>query len=128
MDTFVEYWPYYIVWFVCVVMITILIIRSRHPVSMPAEEKIAYTTRLLKNLLPIALILITDAEIQFGKKTGQFKRSYVLDRLYERVPDEYKKYITDDNLDLIITTVLPKAESLWADNPQFLQPYDMGVE
>ena len=115
MPMFVEYWPYYIVWFVCVVMITILIIRSRHPISMPAKEKISYTTRLLKNLIPIALILMTDAEIQFGKQTGPLKRSYVIDELYRRVPDEYKKYITEENLDAIITTVLPKAEIIWAD-------------
>lgn len=115
MPMFVEYWPYYIVWFVCVTMITILIIRSRCPISMPAKEKIAYTTRLLKNLIPIALVIMTDAEIQFGKQTGPLKRSYVIDELYRRVPDEYKKYITEENLDQIITTVLPKAEIIWAD-------------
>ena len=126
MHTFAEVWPYLVVLFICAFMMTTLILRSRRPTYIPSKEKIAYTTRLLTNLIPIALILITDAEIQFGRGTGKFKRSWVIDELYKRVPDEYKKYITEDNLDQIITTVLPKAESLWTDNPQFLQPFDMG--
>ncbi len=120
MDISTESLPYLVVWFVCVIIFAVLLIRSRPPTSMPIKEKTAYTTRLLMNLTPIALILITDAEIQFGEKTGPFKRSYVIDQLYIRVPDEYKKYITYDNLDAVICTALPKAEALWADNPPFM--------
>ena len=56
------------------------------------------------------MVLVTDAEIQFGGKTGQLKRSYVIDELYKRIPDEYKKFITEENLDSIINKVLPEAE------------------
>lgn len=84
---------------------------------MSSEEKAAYVTRLLKNLVPIALTLVTDAEIEYGSGTGQLKRSVVIDALYARVPDEFKKYITEENLDAIINYTLEQAEQLWADNP-----------
>lgn len=86
--------------------------------SMTLAEKMAYTTRLLTNLVPIALVLVTEAEIQFGGGTGVLKRSYVIDELYKRIPDEYKKYITEDNLDAIINRALEEAEKLWASNPR----------
>lgn len=95
--------------------------------ALPAKEKIAYITRLLTNLVPIALVLVTEAEIQFGGKTGELKRSYVLDELYKRIPDEYKKYITEENLDMIINKVLPEAEILWSDNPAVKQLITEGV-
>jgi len=85
--------------------------------KMTLAEKMAYITRLLTNLVPIALTLVTDAEIKFGGGTGVLKRSYVIDELYKRIPDEYKKYITEDNLDTIIKNALEKAEELWTQNP-----------
>lgn len=85
--------------------------------SMSNEERIAYVTRLLQNIVPIALCLVTDAEITFGGGTGIIKRSYVIDELYKRIPDEYKKYITEENLDAIINDALEKAEELWSTNP-----------
>ena len=85
--------------------------------EMSVQERVAYITRLLTNLAPIALVLVTDAEIEFGGGTGKLKRSYVIDELYKRIPDEYKKYITEDNLDTIINKALEEAEKLWAENP-----------
>lgn len=84
--------------------------------AMTAKEKIAYITRLLNNLVPIALALTTSAEAQFGGKTGALKRAYVIDELYKRIPDEYKKFITEENLDSIINKVLPEAKILWESN------------
>ena len=86
--------------------------------EMTTEERIEYIKRLLQNLAPIALVLVTNAEIDFGGGTGQLKRSQVIDELYKRIPDEYKKYITEDNLDTIINAALESAEKLWADNPK----------
>lgn len=86
--------------------------------KMSVAERIAYITRILKNLAPIALVLVTDAEIEFGGGTGQLKRSYVIAELYKLIPDEYKKYITEENLDAIINKALDEAEKLWADNPK----------
>ena len=84
--------------------------------KMTVVEKMAYVTRLLQNLIPIALVMVTDAEITYGGGTGQLKRSYVMDELYKRIPDEYKKYITEDNLDAIINKALDEAEHLWTEN------------
>ena len=89
--------------------------------GMTDAERVAYVTRLLTNLVPIALTLVTDAEVKFGGGTGVLKRSYVIDELYKRIPDDYKKYITEDNLDAIITKALEKAEELWAENPKIKQ-------
>lgn len=85
--------------------------------KMSLGEKMAYITRLLTNLVPIAITLVTNAEIVYGGGTGVLKRSYVIDELYKRIPDEYKKYITEDNLDTIINRALEEAEKLWNQNP-----------
>lgn len=84
--------------------------------AMSTAEKMAYITRLLTNLIPIALVLVTDAEIEYGGGTGQLKRSYVIDELYKRIPDEYKKYITEENLDTILNKALTEAKVLWESN------------
>lgn len=84
--------------------------------KMSSEEIIAYIKRLLANLVPIALGLVTDAEKKFGGGTGKLKRSYVIDELYKRIPDEYKKYVIEDNLDTIIDDALLEAEPLWSTN------------
>ena len=86
--------------------------------EMSVEERTAYVTRLLQNLVPIALVLVTNAEIDFGGGTGKLKRSQVIDELYKRIPDEYKKYITEDNLEAIINAALESAEKLWEENPK----------
>lgn len=84
--------------------------------KMSAEERIAYITRLIANLVPIALALVTDAEIEYGGGTGQLKRSAVMAALYDLIPDEYKQYVSEDNLDYIIDTALDKARLLWEEN------------
>ena len=83
---------------------------------MTTAEKMAYITRLLTNLVPIALVLVTDAEVAYGGGTGKLKRSYVIDELYKRIPDEYKKYITEENLDAVLNKALDEAKELWESN------------
>lgn len=95
--------------------------------AMSPKEKLAYITRLLTNLVPMALVLVTDAEIQFGGETGPLKRSYVISELYKLIPDEYKKYITEENLDTIIENVLPEARKLWEATPA-MQALVKGVD
>ena len=85
--------------------------------NMTDAEKVAYVTRLLTNLVPIALVLVTDAEITWGGKTGPIKRSQVIGQLYSYIPDEYKKYVTEENLDAIIEKALEQAEQIWENNP-----------
>lgn len=84
--------------------------------KMSLPERIAYITRILTNLAPIALTLVTSAEERYGTGAGKLKRSAVIDQLYTRIPDEYKKFITEDNLDAIINKALIEAEEIWAKN------------
>lgn len=86
--------------------------------AMTSAEKVAYVSRLLQNLIPIALGLVTDAEAQYGGGTGKIKRAYVIDELYSRIPDEFKPYVTEQNLDAILTKALDEAKVLWEENTQ----------
>lgn len=86
--------------------------------KMSSAEKIAYVTRLITNLVPIAMVLVTDAEIDYGNGTGVLKRSRVIEQLYTLIPDEYKPYVTEENLDAVINKVLPEAKKLWEENEQ----------
>lgn len=86
--------------------------------AMSSAEKVAYVSRLLQNLIPIALGLVTDAEAQYSGGTGKIKRAYVIDELYSRIPDEFKPYVTEQNLDAILTKALDEAKVLWEENTQ----------
>lgn len=86
--------------------------------AMSSAEKVAYVSRLLQNLIPIALGLVTDAEAQYGGGTGKIKRAYVIDELYSRIPDEFKPYVTEQNLDAILSKALDEAKVLWEENTQ----------
>lgn len=86
--------------------------------TMSSAEKAAYVSRLLQNLIPIALGLVTEAETQYGGGTGKIKRAYVIDELYSRIPDEFKPYITEQNLDAILIKALDEAKVLWEENTQ----------
>lgn len=112
----------YLAEFISIVLLTaLLVLEIRRPTGViPMEEKIANTKRLIVNLIPIALVLVTDAENIFGHNTGAIKRAYVIDELYKRVPDEYKKYVTEENFDIIIDQVLTKAVIFWNENPRIM--------
>ena len=84
--------------------------------NLEDDAKIAYTKRLLENLIPMGINLVTEAEILYGGKTGPIKRSWVFKALYQLIPDEYKLNITDNNLDYIINKSLEEAEVLWEQN------------
>jgi hypothetical protein len=111
----------FVYWVGLAVVLILELFRVRNsPKAAPLKETIAYTKRLITNLLPTALLLVTDAENLFGSNTGAIKRSYVIDELYKRIPDEYKKYVTEENLDAIINQVLEKATVFWTENPHIM--------
>ena len=92
---------------------------ARYLRRCPLGEKMAYITRLLTNpRTNRTRSSHRGGEIQVWWRNWSFKRSYVIDELYKRIPDEYKKYITEDNLDSIINKALEEAERLWANNPR----------
>lgn len=84
--------------------------------TLTNEERVAYVKRLLENLVPIAVKMVTLAEMDYGGGTGVLKRAEVIDALYARIPDEYKPYVTEANLDVIIEAALDKARVLWDEN------------
>jgi hypothetical protein len=86
------------------------------PNKRSEKEMMAYTQRLLQNLIPIAVVLATQAEIEFGRKTNELKRSSVIYELYKLIPDEFKPYVTEVNFDVILSAALDKAEELWQAN------------
>lgn len=102
-------------------LLAILILEIRRPSAViPMEEKIANTKRILTNLVPITLLLVTDAENTFGGNTGAIKRAYVIDELYKRVPDDYKQNVTEENLSIIVEKTLEKAVIFWQENPHIM--------
>lgn len=81
--------------------------------DMTTKERIAYVTRLLENLKPTALYLVTEAEVTYGDKTGPLKKSFVMDELYRRIPEEYRPFITEENLAMILENALDEADPFW---------------
>lgn len=84
--------------------------------TMTNVERIAYVTRLLENLRPIAIKMVTLAEIDYGGGTGTLKRAEVIDALYARIPDEFKPYVTEANLNAVLEEALDRARILWEEN------------
>lgn len=100
-----------------VVLIIVLINASiniiRKVIGMTDEERIAYVKRLLQNLMPIAVSLVTKAEMRHGGNSGFIKRAEVFDELYSRIPDEFKPYVTEHNINLILEQALDHAKEQW---------------
>lgn len=82
------------------------------------EKKIAMTKRILENLIPIALLLVTEAEKLYGDKMGEMKKAYVIDQLYSRIPEAFKPFVTEENLTVILETVLVQAKLLWEEKQE----------
>lgn len=109
---------YFVVYLLLVVLALLLwgIYRGSKSKIMSDSEKMALTKRLLENLIPIAFSLITNAEMDFDSGSGKLKQAYVLDELYSRVPDEFKQYVTMDNLKNILESVLIDARLIWKED------------
>lgn len=81
--------------------------------KMTNKEKIAHVTRLLTNIVPIAVLYVTQAELGFGDGTGVIKRSFVIAKLYALIPDQYRSLVTEENLDAVLERALIIARQLW---------------
>ena len=81
-----------------------------------ANEKLSWLSRLLSNLIPIALVLVTDAEIEYGDGTGPLKRATVIAQLYDYIPDDFKQFVTEAQLARIVELALAEARELWTDH------------
>ena len=81
----------------------------------PREQK--QSRAMLEQMLPS---LVTEAQRVFGEGTGQLKLSFVLEKLYARLPDAYKLLFTPDQLGSMVDKALAVAKELWVKNPVLL--------
>lgn len=61
--------------------------------------------------------LVTEAEKQFGTKTGVLKKAAVIQWIYERLPSFVKLLFSEKNLSDLIESALESAKLKWESNP-----------
>ncbi|MDR2686553.1 MAG: hypothetical protein LBB75_02280, partial [Oscillospiraceae bacterium] len=65
--------------------------------------------------------LITEAEKAYsGVGMGALKLSFVMAKVYARLPDAYKLFFTPDQLGGMVDKALAVAKDLWGRNPALL--------
>ena len=72
---------------------------------------------MLEQMLPS---LIFDAERTYGAGNGLVKLSFVLEKVYARLPDAYKMFFTPDQLGGMVDKTLAVARELWARSPALI--------
>ncbi|MHB1153581.1 MAG: hypothetical protein ACYCWE_21300 [Eubacteriales bacterium] len=70
-------------------------------------------TRLINYILYLG---ITEAEKQYGSKTGQLKKAAVITKIYTSIPVILKIIITETRLSQLIDKALAYAKKTWAEN------------
>ena len=73
-------------------------------------------------LEPVLLLLVTEAEKEFGSGAGKLKLAAVLSWAIDKLPDKIKPFIKIDWLIAQIETALPKAKDLWKEKPALIEP------
>ncbi len=64
----------------------------------------------------ILYALVTEAEAQYGGKTGELKKAAVIAKVYGLLPAVLKLFITEKRLTLWIEDALQYAKKKWAEN------------
>ena len=83
--------------------------------TAPREQK--QVRAMLEQMLPS---LIIEAERAYGPGTGSMKMSFVLEKVYARLPDAYKMYFTPDQLGGMVDKALAIAREIWLSNPSLI--------
>jgi len=76
---------------------------------------------MLEQMLPS---LIFEAEKAYGAGTGALKLSFVLEKVYARLPDAYKMIFTPDQLGGMVDKALAVTRELWLNNPALIRKQD----
>lgn len=87
-------------WFVIVISVAVVIYTVEELLILSKEEKIA----LAKHLIAIGIdAMVAEAEFKFAdyEKSGQLKRSYVIQMIYEKYPELNKVIEQEEILDWI---------------------------
>jgi hypothetical protein len=64
----------------------------------------------------IILVLVTEAEKQYGSNTGALKLAAVIDWVYPKIPAVIRLFITEAQLVAAIERVLAEAKAKWESN------------
>jgi hypothetical protein len=64
----------------------------------------------------IILVLVTEAEKQYGGNTGSLKLAAVIDWVYPKIPAVIRLFITEAQLVAAIERVLAEAKTKWESN------------
>ena len=83
--------------------------------TMPREQKQARA--MVEQMLPS---LIFDAQRTYGAGNRPVKLSFVIEKVYARLPDAYKLLFTPEQLSGMIDKALVLAKALWIENPALI--------
>lgn len=70
--------------------------------------------------------LVTEAEKNYGEKTGETKLMYVIEKIYSKMPLALKMLLSEKQLEKIIENVLLKAKKSWSENEKLLKEGEDG--
>ena len=97
-------WVYNLLLGLCLGTIIVLTLKVFQPKAL--KKKVANTKRLLENLIPSAIILISEVEIKFGASIG-FLEEHIFSMDYiNAFQTNTKKYVTEENLEAILSKAL----------------------
>jgi len=82
-----------------------------------APRELKQVRTMLEQMLPS---LVTEAEKAYGTGAGSVKLSYVLEKVYARLPDACKLFCTPDQLSSMVDKALAIARELWLRNPSLI--------
>lgn len=87
----------------------------------PREQK--QVRAMLEQMLPS---LVTNAQRIYGVGTGPLKFSFVLEKVYARLPDTYKMFFTVDQLGDMVDKALFAVRELWLMTPALIARTETG--
>jgi hypothetical protein len=93
------------------------------PKAAPAPREQKQARAMLEQMLPS---LVFEAERAYGAGTGPLKLSFVMEKVYARLPDAYKMLFTTDQLGGMVDKALAVAKELWIRNPALVGGAETG--
>ena len=90
--------------------------------TAPREQK--QVRAMLEQMLPS---LVLEAERAYGAGVGPMKLSFVLEKVYARLPDACKMLFTVEQLGAMVDKALAIAKELWLKNPALIARAETGA-
>jgi len=99
------------------IMVSCLLALAAGAILWTRYRKDAALEAAICAILPI---LVTEAEKLFGDGAGPIKLSWVINKIYEKLPAALTAQISQDKLAALVDKALDKLRPLWADKPGLL--------